>query len=185
MSACRRIVPESDRGVSLLELLLVITLLGLFMGAVYETVIVGLRVVNAADERETIRMQLANAMDRLTREASLASSVSSASDQRFQFDADLDGDGATETGINYQLQGSSLNWSYGGSTVTLVAGVTAIDFAYLDQNGVTMSAPVTPQSERDKIRVVQVSLTATKDTETISIAGAACLRNQQSSSGCR
>lgn len=185
MSPCRRTARASDEGFSLLELFIVMTLLGLFLGASQESIVVGLRATNAADERENIRLQLANALDRLTREASLASGVFSATDQRFQFDADLDGDGTAETGINYQLQGTSLNRSLGGTTVTLVTGVTALDFDYLDSTGASLSAPVTPQSERDKVRIAQVSITATRDTETISVAEAACLRNQQSSAACR
>ena len=63
MSACGPIVRVSERGLSLLELLIVVSLLSIFIGTVYESVVVGLRTVNAADEREDIRQQLAGALD--------------------------------------------------------------------------------------------------------------------------
>lgn len=152
------------------------SLLGLFIGAVYESVIVALRVVNAADEREDVRQQLANALDRLTREASLASTVVAAQDQRFQFDADLDGNGVNENNINYEVQSGDLQRAYGGTTVTLVKDLTTLDFDYTDLNGANMTTPV-PGANLDNTRVVQVTITATRDNEAISLATAAFLRN--------
>ena len=176
MSACRRTGRRAERALSLLELLIVISLLGLFIGAVYESVIVGLRVVNASDEREDIRQQLANALDLLLREGSLASNVDNAEDQRFQFDADIDGDGSANTNINYRVQSGDLQRVYSGDTVTLVRDLASLDFDYVDLNGAAMTPPVTGAS-RDNIRVVQVTATATRDNETISLANATHLRN--------
>ena len=172
MSACKRTVPGSERGLSLLELLIVMTLLAIFVSAVYESVIVGVRAANAADEREDIRLQLASALDRLTREASVASTVHTATSDEFKFDADVDGDGATETNIRYRVQNGDLERSIGGTTVTLVTDLTTLSFTYLDLNNNAW----TSGAESD-IRVVQASLTATKDTETLSVASAAYLRN--------
>lgn len=156
---------------------MVLSLVGLFLAAVQEAMTVGLRVANAADERETIRLQLANALERLTREASLASNVDNAEDQRLQFDADLDGNGSTENDINYQVQSGDLQRIYNGTTVTLVGDLTSLDFNYTDLNAAAMSTPVGSQPSRDTIRVVEVTATATKDNETISTTSAVFLRN--------
>ena len=162
----------------MLELLLVMTLLGIFLGVAYESVIVGLRTVNAADERETVRQQLAAASDRLTRELDLASAVTTAQDQDVLFNADLDGDGTAETNIEYRLQNATLQRLYGGTTLTLAAGVTAFDLDYTDLNGTSLSAPVTGALLHN-IRVAQITVTATKDNETLALASAAYLRNNQ------
>ena len=179
MSACGPIVRVSERGLSLLELLIVVSLLSIFIGTLYESVVVGLRTVNAADEREDIRQQLANALDLLVREANLASNVDNAEDQRLQFDADLDGNGTTENNVNYQVSSGDLQRVYSGTTVTLVRDLTSLDFNYLDTSGANVTTPVGSQPTRDTIRVVQITATATKDQETISLASAAYLRNNR------
>lgn len=168
---------RGERGLTLIELFLVVILLGLFFGAVYESVIVGLRAANAADERENIRQQLTNALDILTREAALASNVDVAADQQFQFDADLDGDGATEQNINYQVSGGDLQRVYNGVTITLSRDLSALDFDYTDSGGSALSTPVGNQPLRDTIRLVQVTTTAVNDDETIALPNAVYLRN--------
>lgn len=177
MSRCRPTAPASERGFSLLELLITISLLGIFMAAVYESVISGLRMANASDEREAIRQQLAHALDLLTREAAIASRVDNAEDQRFQFDADLDGNGTTENNVNYNVSSGDLQRTYNGITVTLIRDLSSLDFDFVDSGGSTLSTPVGNQPLRDTIRVVQITVTATNDNETISLTSAAYLRN--------
>ena len=166
----------SKRGFTIMELIITVSLLAIFMGAVYETVLIGLRAVNAADEREDVRSQLTTALDLLTREAGIASNVDVAEDQRLQFDADLDGNGTTESDINYQVSGGDLQRVYNGATVTLARDLTSLDFDYTDPTGSALTAPVTGAT-LDILRLVQVTATATKDNETLSLANAAFLRN--------
>ena len=170
--------PAGARGFSILEMLIVISLLAIFMGTIYEAVIVGLRATHAADEREAVRQQLAGAIDRLTREAGLTSNVDVAQDQQLQFDADLDGNGTTESDIVYQLQSGVLQRTYGGATVTLARGITSLDFDYLDLNGSSLAAPLSG-CNLDTVRVLQVTVTGTNDTETLSMTTAAFLRNNR------
>jgi len=158
-----------------------VSLFSIFAATVYESVITGLRTVNAADEREDIRQQLANTLERLTREASVASTVRTAQDGRFRFDGDLDGDGTVEsTGeqfVDFQVVGGELTrGAQGVSTVTVVRDLDSIEFAYVDVNGSTMTTPVSG-GDVDDIRVVQVTITATQDQETMSVTGAVYLRN--------
>ena len=153
------------------------TLLAAFMGAVYESVIVGLRVAHAADERENVRQQLAGALELLTREASIANNVDNAEDQRFQFDADLDGNGTTENNINYRVSSGDLQRTYNGTTVTLVRDLTSLDFDFVDSSGSNLSTPVGSQPTRDTIRVLQITITGTDATESLSLTSAAYLRN--------
>ena len=171
------VVPQpAKRGFSFIELILVISLLGIFLGTVYESVIVGLRAANAADERADIRQQLTNALDLLIREVSLASRVDNAEDERLQFDADLDGDGTTENDINYQVSSGALQRVYNGTTVTLIR-VASVDLNYVDSSGANLTTPVSSQATRDTIRVAEMTMTATNDQETLSLADAVYLRN--------
>jgi hypothetical protein len=157
-------------------------LLGAFFTGVYETLITGLRTVNAADEREDIRQQLTVALDRLTREASAANTVDRAQNQRFQFDADLDGDGADEDNINYVVQSGELDRVYSGDTLPLVKNLAALDFDYIDNTGTTYTTCDSTGSCgsnccRSEVRVVLITITATKDTESMSVAGGVHLRD--------
>ena len=186
MSACRPTAPIASgagqagaAGFTLLELMLALIVMSLFFGTVYETVIIALRAANAVDEREQIRQQLAHTLELLTREAAVASNVDNAEDQRFQMDGDVDGDGDDESNINYRVQDGDLQRVHSGEAVTLIPDVSALDFDYVDLNGNAMTAPVTPGSSRDNIRVIQIAVTAVRDHETISVASAAYLRNNR------
>ena len=101
----------SEQGFSLLELFIVISLLGVFVVGIYQTVIVGLRVVDDADDRAGLRQQVLHTLDRFTREVGMAKVVDTAKASEFQFDADFDGDGDsedTETNILYQVSNTDV-----------------------------------------------------------------------------
>ena len=173
---------SSRQGFTILELFIVVTLLGLFIGAVQESLIVGLRAANAADERETIRLQLARALDQFTREAAASYNVDCAMDQRFQFDArDINGDGSNDNNINYRVTSGVFERVFGGATLTQVADLAALDFDYLDSSGASLAncsaSDCGLASCRSSLRVVQVTVTATKDHETVSVTDAVHLRN--------
>ncbi len=165
------------RAFTLIELMIVLVLCGSFVGALYETILVALRAAHNADDRENVRQQLSNALDRIVREGGLASNVDQAQDQRFQFDADLDGDGSNENNINYVIQSGDLVRTQGGSTVTLIQDLTSIDFDYTDLSNAAMATPVAA-GLRDNIRVVSVLVTAARNNETITLTTAVFLRNE-------
>ena len=157
--------------------MLVISLLGLCFGAVYEWLLIGLRAATAANRREDVRRQLSRAMDQLTREIASAYDVDVAQDQRFQFDArDINGDGGNDTNINYRVTSGDLERVENGITVVFSRDLTALDFDYIDNTGATLSTPVAGSAE-DTIRIVQITMTAASGSESVSLAGAAYLRN--------
>ena len=176
MSIWRRTAPTSNHGFTLIELMLVMTLLAGFMVVVYQTVIVGLRSADAANERENVRMQLTRALDLLTREASVAYNVDRSDADRFQFDArlvDANSDGSAEnrTNINYRISSGDFQRVQGGDTVTLVPDCTsATPFTYLDASNVATTTEA-------NVRVMQISLSATRDGETITLATSVRPRN--------
>ena len=181
MSRCRRIGRTAKRaharsrarsgGLSLIELLIVISLLSIFIAAVYESVIVGLRVVSAADSRETLRQQLAVALDRLTRDISVANDVDAAQNGRFQFDT------PDVNTVDYVYSGSSLSRDDAASSqVTILNNISSFDFNYFDSAGTQLSEPVSGPLE-DTIRLVQILITVTKNNETLTLASAVYLRS--------
>lgn len=164
------------------------SLSGLFIGAVYESTITGLRVVNASASREDVRTELLRVLNRLTREAAAAEDVGFAQDARFRFDT------ASLNNIEYLYdsgaqtltrQDSSL-----ASAVTLLRNITAFDFDYLE-NGCTTVQETCDSSSGcgtagtcesgncclSEVRVVQVTMTASRNNESITVTGSAHLRN--------
>ena len=173
MSNCRRTVREADQGLGLLEFLLVLSLCALLIGAVYEAVLIGLRVVNAADDREHIRQQIASVLDRFTREAILSGDVDRAESGRFQFDT------PDVNNVDYEYDSSASTLSRDDASnpqVIILRNVTVFDFDYFDGSGTQFSEPV-PGSSEDDVRLVRVTATVTKDNETLTLTGAAFLRN--------
>jgi hypothetical protein len=161
----------------------------MFLGAVYECFIFGLRVAGSASERSRIRLELTGVLDHLTREAGTARNVDRAQDTRFQFDADYDGSGGSsgvERNVNFEYDATNdvLNRDHsGGSTVALAHTVTAVDFDYIDDTGTTYTTCDSTSSCgsnccRDDVRAVLVTITATNNNETISVTDAATLRNR-------
>ncbi len=143
--------------------------------AVYDPVVVGLRVANKTAEREDVRIQMTRALEQLTREATAAYNVSQSLSQRFQFDArvvDANGDGSPEnrTNINYLVQSGTFQRVYNGTTVTLIPDLTSLTFTYLNSSNNVTTSPA-------QVRVMQVAVTATRNGEAISIATSARLRN--------
>ena len=159
-------------------MILVIMLMAIFFGTVYEVVIVGLHVATAADQREDVREQLANALERLSREASLASNVDVAEDQQLQFDADITADGTIDQDIIYRVQNGDLERSYSGITTVLARDLASWDFDYTDLNGTTLSTPVTGNN-LNWLRVGLITASATRGTETVTLATAVCLRDNR------
>lgn len=177
MSPSRRCARRTDRGFTLLEMLLVTSLFSIFIVGVYEAVLVGLRAANASDEREDVRQRMAHALDRLTREAAQSYAVDQAEDARFQFDArDINGDSADDTNIDYQYASGALTRTEDGTTITLLSGITSFDLNYTDLTGAAMTTPVAG-SDEDDVRVVHVAVTAARDQETLSLESSAYLRN--------
>ena len=159
-------------------MILVIMLMAIFFGTVYEVVIVGLHVATAVDQREDVREQLANALERLSREASLASNVDVAEDQQLQFDADITADGTTDQDIIYRVQNGDLERSYSGITTVLARDLASWDFDYTDLNETTLSTPVTGNN-LNWLRVGLITASATRGTETVTLATAVCLRDNR------
>ena len=69
------------------------------------------------------------------------------------------------------------------SSVIILSNLTAFDFNYVEQNATASQATCDSTSScgsnccRSEARVVQVTMTATRGQETISVSGAVYLRN--------
>jgi len=155
--------------------MIVLVLSSLFLGAVYETFIHGLRVVDAADERAEVDTELAWALDRVTRELAQAITFTTADSSRVVFSVDLNDDGTRET-VEVVLSSGRLVRNESGREVVVVRNAQAVSFSYLDLDGNALSTPVASGS-LDDIRVIRLSVTGDVEDETVTIASSAFVRN--------
>jgi len=146
--------------------MIVTSLFGLFMGAVYESMLIGLRVTSTTDDRAEIVQQAASVLERFVRDVNIADNVDAAQSARFQFDT------PPTNNINYVYSSGTLS----RSNTVILRNITAFDLNFFDSSGTQLAEPV-PGASEDTIRLVQVSVTLTKDSETVSFAQSAYLRN--------
>ena len=159
------------RGFSLIEVSIATLVLAAFFGAVYETVIAGLREVESIDEREDARRQLSRTFDRLVREAGLATNVDVAQTAQLQFDT------PSVNNVNYTYTSATQTLTRSDASTsarTIASGLSAFDFDYLDCLGVSYTGTV---STPTRARVAQIVSTLTDGSETISLTDAVFLRN--------
>lgn len=164
-----------DSGFTLIELIIVLSLLGLFLGAVQETFIHGLRIVDAADERSEVDSELAWGLERLSREVAQAKTFTTATASRMVLTVDLNQDGTDET-VDYLLSNGQVLRQESNRQVVLVRNAQALTFSYVDLDGNTLSVPVASGS-LDDIRLVQVSVTGDLEDETVAMTTAMFVRN--------
>lgn len=158
---------------SLIELMIAISLLAIFFGGVFQTVVVGLRLTALGDDHSRLQQQLAATLDRLTREVMVAEDVDAAEDDRFQFDTPA----VNNVEYDYDSAAGTLTRDDPASApVVVLRNITSLDFNYVDSAGSTLTTPVGESSE-DTIRVAQVTVTLTKASTTLSMTSAAYIRN--------
>ncbi|MBI3011058.1 MAG: prepilin-type N-terminal cleavage/methylation domain-containing protein [Candidatus Omnitrophica bacterium] len=169
--------PNTNRpaGFSLIELMVVLGVAGIFLVAVQESVIHGLRVVDVTDEREEVQEELAFSFERLTRELAQAITFTTADATQVVFTVDLNEDDSAET-VDYSLSNGQLVRTESGTSVSVVKNAQSVSFAYTDLDGNSLSTPVASGS-MDDIRVVTVSVTADLEDETITVPTAVFVRN--------
>jgi len=159
------------------------SLIGLFLGAMQESLITGLRAVSAADQREAIRQQLTSALERFARDAGAASNVDRAETDELQFDVPS----VNNVEYIYDSGTDTLTRDDASSSVmTMLRNLTAFDFDYVDCQGTRYTGTVSGGSTEDSLRMVEVIATVTQSQETITVAQTVFLRNMlgQTASTC-
>ena len=157
-------------------MVIVAAMFGVVAVAVQEPVVIGLRTAAAANQREDVRLQMSRALELLTREAAAAYNVDNSTSTQFQFDArltdaDADGDAETLTDINWRVNNGDLERVQGGTTMVVVPDLTTVAFTYLDSSNNSTNTAA-------NVRVMQMTMTATRNNEAISMATSVRPRNQ-------
>jgi len=177
----RKIKKKFAGGITLIELLMAIVLFSLITGAAMLVLTVSLKTWNSNKDRINIRQNGNLALEEMVRYLELASNITAATTSAITFAADINNNGADETvTLAFDAVNKNLNVTVGGATTTITPYVQSFSFSYCASGTETPFTPPDPdtQGERDTIRVVILSLTMNKGSETISSSSSAYCRNQ-------
>ncbi|MEK6733473.1 MAG: prepilin-type N-terminal cleavage/methylation domain-containing protein [Candidatus Omnitrophota bacterium] len=147
------------RGSTLVELVIVITIIGIIAG------VVGYILLGAVDawtfkvKRNDLlwdgRLAI-NRMGREIREIKNLTNVTTASSSQFRFT------NVNNNSITYSLSGTDLNRTKDGAANILAQNVSSLSFTYYDSSGASIATPTVSPSTTN-IRRVRINLTLTND----------------------
>jgi uncharacterized membrane protein affecting hemolysin expression len=150
----------------------------LFVVAVFWTFVAGLRAWDSGRDRACLRQDANLAIERMVREISEASEISTAKSDEIKFDADLDEDGSVET-IKFDVSNNdNLERTENNVAVILARNVQEFTLGYylVGDNNTLLSSVTGPS--RDNIRVIIISLTLNYGNETFILSSSVYTRNQ-------
>ena len=135
---------KTNRSYTLIELVIVVAIIGIFAMLMYQVLDNGLRSWRIQNSHSEIREDSRGVLDRIVREIRQASTVSIPSGNQIAFTYDEDRDGLAET-FSYQTSGNFLQRTRISITATVLANVTAFSVTGLipGQPWVTLSISAT------------------------------------------
>lgn len=160
-------------GFTLIELVIVITIIGIIAG------VVGFVLLGAVDawtfkfNRADILADGELAMNRMVREIreiKNRAKVTTADSSTFRFE------NVNNVDITYSLSSTNLNRTEDGAANVLAEDVSSLAFTYFDSTGDTIATPVVAPGATD-IRRVRINLTLTKNGENVYVQSESVPRN--------
>lgn len=186
----------SDRGFTLMELMVTLTILGLVLVVVTSILVSTGRVESRTVRRAAVQASSRQAVSLMTTELRQAGmdpvpagivGIVSAQAKSIRVRADLSGDGTIQTAepsedVTYAYNDTTrvVTRDPGSGPAAILANVTSLQFSYFD----SANQPITPLplSATDAARVAAIGLTVTtenKDSQPITLTTRITLRNRQ------
>jgi len=162
-------------GVSLVELLVVVAVFALVIGATLSLLVQGVQGRDVSSERAELIESAQRASDQMADLLRAGQRFELISPQEVGVLALLDEDpeNSTATNISYYVVSGKLVESVGGSSRTIAENVAGLFFRYFDRNG----TEAVPNSEMTNIAQVEITLTLAKDGISESATSRVRLRN--------
>jgi prepilin-type N-terminal cleavage/methylation domain-containing protein len=158
----RRLLRD-QRGFSLAEMLVVTAVLGFVMAAVIAIQQKGHEMYRYGTNRVEAQQNARVALDAITRELRSAQSMvtlGSASDVTFTICDPSSMIACTPVSVQYQLSGTDLNRTSGGTTATIIGGVQALTLTYCAVWDAVSNSCTTAAASASAVKVIRVELTA-------------------------
>jgi len=164
------------KGLTLIELTIVIALFSILTVAVFWSFTAGLRTWGSGKNRAAIRQDGSLAIQKMTRELSQAYSIRAANEDEITFWADAAG----EEEISFVLEDTALLRKAGSieTVLTFDAQTFALSYRDLYDDVMTLPQDTASQGKRDNIRIVVISLNLNKGGEAITLSSGVYTRNQ-------
>lgn len=154
---------RSQRGFTLAELLVVTAVLGLIFAAVGMVMQKGQEAYTFGSNRVEVQQNARVALDLVTRELRSAQSITTlggAGDVTFTVCDPASMATCTPVTVQYQLSGTNLNRISGGTTATIIGGVTGLTMTYCAVWNPVTNTCTTPAASAAAVTVIRVQLTA-------------------------
>ncbi len=171
---------DKKSALTLVELLIAMLLFSAITGATVLMFNTGLKIWSSSKDRIDIRQNGSLAMERMIRYLELARNITTAAEDSITFTADLDNNGLDETiTIAYDAV-NKIDITIAGSTTTLTRDVNNLVLTYYGLNTETAFTPPHPinPADRASIRVINISITMSKGSDTVTLSSSAFCRNQ-------
>ncbi len=151
-------------GLTLMEVILVIALLSILLGAITLTMVTGLKAWDSGILSAGVKKDASYSLRIIAEELKQATAITAANQNNMTFSADLDGNGVDET-ITYTWSGTAgdaFNRTEGLTTTILARDAQNAQFQYYNASNTLLSFPVTAS----QVRVVELTLQLQREAET-------------------
>jgi len=171
------------RGITLVELLIALFIISALSGTIAFIFVSLLKTWDSQNKRFGARLESSIALDTLIHDLRETLSVTDAQNRTISIwfrDADLDGNQDSNEVVTFNwdgVSGSSLTRTQTISKM-IANNISNFQLNYFDSNDIELPSPITLQSERDKIKLITITISSSKDAETLTFRSNAKLRNR-------
>ena len=173
------------KGITLIELLISILFMALLGTAVLFVFTAGLRSWNSGRNYAEIIENGSLTMEKMVRDLSIATEITSAESDEVGFEADIDGNGPIDIKYDIDNNGDLIYTTGSGASKAEAVAIEDIQsFSlgyYLDLDDIlydSVKATGSEPTEADGIRIVVISLGLTEGDESMTFSGSVYTRNQ-------
>lgn len=172
---------DARKGFTLIELIIAVLFFVILTGAAVGIFTAVLKTWASGTDAAEIRRNGGMAIEKMVRDLSQASRITIADfTNAISFKADVNHDGNDQTITFDTTNGTDLVRTIDDQPITISPDVQTFTLAYRDSDNSPMSIPsdVASQENRDRIRIIVISLAMSRGDETLFLSSSVYVRNQ-------
>lgn len=171
---------KKQKGITLIEILVVLAILGMIALALHRILKGGLDVWRGGKERTDIIAQARVAMDRLSRELRATDKILTADSNYLSFSANIDDDAAEEVML-YSWSGTSLDplarEEDSGGLHSIALNVDSFTIKYYSKNMTELTTSPLTEAERRSVWMITIDTRVKKDDNEVDLRSTVQARN--------
>ncbi len=171
------------KGLTLFEMLIALLITSLLSGTITFIFVSLLKGWDYQSRRLDVKLETSRSLDTVIHDLKETLSITTAENRNITIwfrDTDLDGvqDAGEVVTFSWDgVSGSSLTRTQVTSKI-IANYITNFQLNYFDEDNEELPSPVNPQSERDEIKLITVTIASSKGSETVTLRSNAKLRNR-------